>query len=118
MVQAPRTRSGTKCLREQFNKSIERLIMLIEQEKLDGSSLTKDIIRKTSIEPQINPNVSKAQNLENEQENIYIAQRTSQETEIIKRKACVQLKTQTTSFLQVLQGIKKYALFIISKTIQ
>ncbi|EFH62096.1 predicted protein [Arabidopsis lyrata subsp. lyrata] len=118
MVQAPRTRSGTKRLREQFNKSIESLITLIEQEELEGRSFTKDIIRETPIEPHINPNVSKAQDLENEQDNNYFEHGTSQETEIIKDKACVQLKTQTASFLPILQGIKEPALFIISKIIQ
>ncbi|KAG7556876.1 Integrase catalytic core [Arabidopsis suecica] len=90
MVQAPRTRSGTKRLREQFNKSIESLITLIEQEELEGRSFTKDIIREIPIEPQINPNVSKGQDLENEQDNNYFEQGTFQETEIIKDKACIE----------------------------
>ncbi|KAL1194506.1 RNA-directed DNA polymerase-like protein [Cardamine amara subsp. amara] len=51
MRQTPRTRSGARCVREEFNKSVEGLFTLIEHEELKGSLLTKEIIQETPLAP-------------------------------------------------------------------
>ncbi|VVB01787.1 unnamed protein product [Arabis nemorensis] len=43
MKQTPRTRSGTRKLREEFNKSVENLITLIEHEEFRDDEISNEI---------------------------------------------------------------------------
>ncbi|VVB01697.1 unnamed protein product [Arabis nemorensis] len=119
MRNTPRTRSGNKSLREEFNKSVEGLITLIGHEELKGKLFTTKISLETPIEPQRESSTSKAQEWEIAQDINYAELGTRQETKIIKgsqENACLLLKTQSISFLPVLQGTNETALFIISNT--
>lgn len=100
MRQTSTIRLGMKILRGKFNKSIESLTILIEQEELKGKLLSKEITREAPIEPQSESNPSKAQDIENVQDINYVALGTHQDVEIIKGirgDACVQLKNKDTS---------------------
>ncbi|KAG7572513.1 Reverse transcriptase domain [Arabidopsis suecica] len=81
MRHAPRTRSGTRSLREEFNKSIESLITLIEHEELKGKLLTNEITRETPLEPQSEPSAVRTQTMDTELENNNVELREPQERE-------------------------------------
>lgn len=75
--------SVKKSLIEEFNKSIESLLIIIEQEEFKGTLLSKKT-RETPIEPQSEFNPSKAQDLKNAQDINYAILVTHQDVEIIK----------------------------------
>lgn len=113
--------SGTKSLREEFIKSIESLIVLIEHEEFKGELLTKEITRETLNEPESKSITSKVQDLEIDQVTNYVELGTRQEgktTQVIQGNTCLQLKTHEASFLPVFQGTKESSLFTISNTFE
>ncbi|XP_024007531.1 uncharacterized protein LOC112083549 [Eutrema salsugineum] len=105
MRHAPRTRSGTKSLREEFNKSIEGLITLIEHEELKEELLKGEITRETPMD--VGDTAGSSQDL---QEPKKVKETPSNDYS--------QLKFQAISFLPVLQGIKDATTFIISKQVE
>lgn len=116
---APRTRYGTRSLREEFNKSIASLITLIEHEELKGKLLTNEITRETPLEPQSEPSAARTQTMDTELENNNVELGAPQEREIFKGNQGVsylQLKTQAAFFLLVLQGTRDVTLFTITKS--
>lgn len=98
---SPRTRSGYKSAREDFNKSVESLITLLEHEELKGALLTTEISRETPIEP------------DNEQDLSHKHQGEDKD----KGTSSILFKTPRIAFLPVLQGNQEAALFTISKTL-
>ncbi|XP_024010582.1 uncharacterized protein LOC112085996, partial [Eutrema salsugineum] len=116
---APRTRSGTKSLREEFNKSIEGLITLIEHEELKEKLLKGEITRETPMEP-----LTEFSTLETQQDDVEDSAGSSQDLQEAKKVKETpsddysQLKRQAISFLTVLQGIKDATTFVISKQVE
>ncbi|XP_024014088.1 uncharacterized protein LOC112088136 [Eutrema salsugineum] len=119
MRHAPRTRSGTKSLREEFNKSIEGLITLIEHEELKEKLLKGEITRETPMEP-----LTKFSTLETQQDDVEDSAGSSQDLQEAKKVKEIPsndfslLKRQAISFLPVLQGIKDATTFVISKQVE
>lgn len=98
---SPRTRSGYKSAREDFNKSVESLITLLDHEELKGALLTTEISQETPIEP------------DNEQDLSHKHQGEDKD----KGTSSILFKTPRIAFLPVLQGTQEAALFTISKTL-
>ncbi|XP_024014158.1 uncharacterized protein LOC112088148 [Eutrema salsugineum] len=119
MRHAPRTRSGTKSLREEFNKSIEGLITLIEHGELKEKLLKGEITRETPMEP-----LTEFSTLETQQDDVEDSAGSSQDLQESKKvketpsNDYSQLKRQAISFLPVLQGIKDATTFVISKQVE
>lgn len=84
MRQTPRKRSGTRSLREEFNKLVKSLITLIEHEELKKKLLTKEITREIPIRPQGDLISLKTHHLDNEQMFHYTELGKHTRAEIIK----------------------------------
>ncbi|XP_024013222.1 uncharacterized protein LOC112087546 [Eutrema salsugineum] len=112
MRHAPRTRSGTQSLREEFNKSIEGLITFIEHEELKEELLKGEITRETPMEP-----LTELGTLKTQQDGSQDLQEAKKVKETPSNDYS-QLKLQAISFLPVLQGIKDATTFVISKQVE
>ncbi|KAL1203462.1 RNA-directed DNA polymerase-like protein [Cardamine amara subsp. amara] len=107
MRQTPRTRSGTRNIREEFNKSLESLYTLIQHRELKGSLLTKEITHETPTAPREDSQATKLQDsgVGTSNDPPELGEHTN---------AFLKSKKQGIFFLPVLQGYADTALFVIS----
>ncbi|KAL1199570.1 hypothetical protein V5N11_019513 [Cardamine amara subsp. amara] len=112
MRQTPRTRSGTRCLREEFNKSLESLFTLIEDEELKGSLLTKEITQETPLAPREDPYATKLQDIGERLADDHAELRAHHKLNKDPDNSCLQPKKQDIFFLPVLQGCTEISVFV------
>ncbi|KAL1204567.1 RNA-directed DNA polymerase-like protein [Cardamine amara subsp. amara] len=114
MRQTPRTRSGARCVREEFNKSVESLYTLIEHEELKGNLLTKEIIQETPLAPRGDTVTTKLRGIGERLEDDHAELRGLHGLNKDPDNICLQPKQHDIFFLPVLQGCTETSVFTIS----